>query len=206
MKLKVGDLELDSQTTRTAPGLPVCSESHAEPSQVSRGKQLFAICGAVASTVGLAAFIGTLVFSSWLVVLAGVSAFAAFGAFITYFLIGWEDASRRRRAGEGDGQARSDAVSRTRQKRLLHALDGHAPATVDALITQLGWREEVLLATLEVLIKAGEVEEDLDLETGIWTYGRTTRLLVDERPLNTLSLDERLEAIEHHHHNQKVKK
>jgi hypothetical protein len=201
MKLKIGDLELDSQSNiEFASRAPVDRVQAQLPSQSERAQQASAAFGACSAAVGLASFLGAIAATPWLGIVSGAAVLLSFGAFVNYFLIGHTagDSSSARTEIEDD-----EDLGRLRRERLLGALD--AQATVDELVDRLGWSEKVVLKTLQQLISRDEIEEDLALDTGVWTYRKRQLLLVEQRPLETLSLEDRIEAIQTTQHTSKVK-
>lgn len=77
---------------------------------------------------------------------------------------------------------------------VLRAL-GKDACTIDELALRLGWSERRTVEAVVNLIDAGQLEEDLDLESGHWFYARPS---ADARAIehSALSATERLQALE----------
>lgn len=62
------------------------------------------------------------------------------------------------------------AVIAERSRRVSAVLDQHGDLTFERLMAALRWTEGALLETLIAMKDAGQVVEDLDLDTGEWVY------------------------------------
>lgn len=99
----------------------------------------------------------------------------------------------------------SEVATERRMRLFLHLKQSNQPRTVESLRDDLGWTEEALLKALQGLLLQKRISEDLDLESGHWTYQLTdsTDVVLDLESASpttqlrhTLPLSERLEAIE----------
>lgn len=64
----------------------------------------------------------------------------------------------------------SPAVLAERSRRVQALLDDGRDHTFEQLLMALRWTESALLETLVTMKDAGQLVEDLDLETGEWVY------------------------------------
>lgn len=75
-----------------------------------------------------------------------------------------------------------DALASERSERLAgHLSERGAPASVEELMDELGWREEAVVRGLSAGVDRSLIEEDLDLDTGHWNYAAVPASS-DERP------------------------
>ncbi|RAL25503.1 hypothetical protein DL240_04650 [Lujinxingia litoralis] len=108
----------------------------------------------------------------------------------------------RRVAGSSPTTPAPSPIEIERRTRLLQHLNSVAePQTVEELQQSLGWTEEALIPTLEFLVTAQRLDEDLDLESGHWAYALPAPQVVldtevsSEVPAKALPITERAEAI-----------
>lgn len=95
------------------------------------------------------------------------------------------------------------AITIERRTRLLtHLQASGEPQTIEALQTSLGWTDEALLPTLADLVQAERIDEDLDMESGHWTYALPApRMVLDTEssptalPDHARPISERVEAL-----------
>ncbi|MFW5968645.1 MAG: hypothetical protein ACOCV2_14060 [Persicimonas sp.] len=201
MKLKVGDIEMDSQSgisfgEQPAPAVdkeasPPDEPDRKETSLMARlpdwPRRVYALAGvlALAAIFGFGQVYAALsdITSVWrltpLVPIPGLLAASAV-AF-------WRGATGAKRA-EGPPADHSD--------RLIEHLAGRLePASVEELVDELDWREQEVVRGLKAATERDLVVEDLDLDTGHWTY--TTSPRGDEKtPRRALPIDERAKRLE----------
>ncbi len=191
MRLKVGDVELDSESGVSFDGsagpTPAKREREiARPHEivVDAPPRAFWILGG--ASFGLATVVALLatVFQIWWLGLP-----ALFGLFITVAAV----AMGHRTAGRGQ----SGEVSGAHIDRVSVLVDRHEGIGVAELVRRSGLSEQDVARSLVELIERGEVEEDLDLDTGAWAYRKTTVLSGLQRR-ETLSAADRLTAIQEH--------
>ncbi len=111
--------------------------------------------------------------------------------------LGLEQVLRRRKGGDAQGPqpTASRAVLDERSRRIRRLMaEGGGEWTFELLQARLGWTEEAVASALKYLRDRGEVVEDLNLETGRWTY----RFGVGEKGALSsanMTLDDRLERL-----------
>lgn len=201
MKLKVGDIEMDSQSGISFGEQPTAAVDNEEspPDDPDREetspmarlpdwpRKVYALFGvlALAAIFGLGQVYAALgdTTSVWrltpLVPIPGLLAASAV-AF-------WRGATGAKRA-EGPPVDQTD--------RLTEHLAGRLePASVEQLVDELDWREQEVVRGLEAAIERDLVVEDLDLDTGHWTYTTAPRI-DDQTPRRALPIDERAKRLE----------
>lgn len=208
MKMKVGEIEFDSESTvsfggrESATGGPRGDLPSKAPTGEARfdridrrARRILALVGMLlAGVTGALALAGTLSGQVWLLGLAGFALLAATSCLVAYLGIGLKTFF----GSDESGAERADSpgeLGHERASRLSKVISDE-PVTVDRLLERTGWTEASLLPALARLVADGEVDEDLDLDTGAWTYRTASpELLTAEPPRHTLSLDDRIESI-----------
>ncbi|MFP4600946.1 MAG: hypothetical protein ACLFVJ_22030 [Persicimonas sp.] len=85
-----------------------------------------------------------------------------------------------------------DPLARRRSDTLAGHLSGRrAPASVEELMDELGWREEAVVRGLSAGVDRSLIEEDLDLDTGHWTYAATPASSEDRPARRAMPVEER---------------
>lgn len=84
----------------------------------------------------------------------------------------WRSGKRiRQLEAEPAREAIEEDVVAVRAERITAALSSYDdPLTVEAIEHNLGWTEVAVVTGLRSLVDQGNVVEDLDLESGLWTY------------------------------------
>ncbi len=99
---------------------------------------------------------------------------------------------------ESPGEAR-EALEH--MERLVGRLDEAAsPLTVEELQTRLDWSESKVVSTLKRAIDRGRVLEDLDVDSGHWTYQIDRSEALGDDVREALPVDERAERLESRDH------
>ncbi len=169
MKLRVGDIEMDSngEITFNHP-----SQSPVPPANKpaagltpARTSTLFAV--GLAFWAVAAALIGTFVVGpAW-----SLPTSVAFGCASWVF---WRKATRHGQGLSSGGATAADSanpVKRTRELRIEAMLSTEqSPVTIERIARGLGWTEGAVVDGLQGLVAKQRVVEDLDLESGDWTY------------------------------------
>lgn len=96
--------------------------------------------------------------------------------------------------GTADGDSEpasktSPTVLAERGRRIVALLGERGPLTFEAIVAELRWTQAAVLETLVALKGSGTIEEDLDLESGLWIYkpvlasavGTPGTLMLDDR-------------------------
>lgn len=213
MKLQVGDLQMVQGEGISVNGTPLVSAQSSQPTHGHRrpaqrdglrlGPLSFPrwsarVYGAIAALCVVMS-VGLLVTGvlTEIPLLAMLAVNALIGAVAAALLA--------RRAGKGTPVTRAppSAITIERRTRLLTHLKAHGkPQTIEALQAALGWTEQALLPTLADLVQAERIDEDLDLESGHWTYALPTpRMVLDtelaanQLPNHARPVTERVEAL-----------
>lgn len=85
-----------------------------------------------------------------------------------------------------------DALASERSERLTGHLSARsAPASVEELMDELGWREEAVVRGLSAGVDRSLIEEDLDLDTGHWTYTAAPASSQDRPARRAMPVEER---------------
>jgi hypothetical protein len=179
MKLRVGDIEMDSSTGiafASTPGsihagLHHPASGHEQPPDLLREIRLpalsapiwwgLAAVGALASASVIAVLVTGLVQNLFLAsVLPPLLSVAVGGAVMA------------RRAGVSGQPALASAELGALRATRITALLASAtePLTVERIATLLGWTEPAVVVGLGHLVREGRVQEDLDLASGHWVY------------------------------------
>lgn len=206
MKLKVGDIELDSspqpQQRRRDHQPP---ETSADPvrgalAQQQNRERLFGLILVAAALIGGAqVYLGRL--PAW-------GFFTMLGALVALNVI----ALKAQRALEPPAvepqlAAPAQALLQERRGRVLRAIAAMGPegAKFAELERALGWVEPVLAQTLSAMIASDQIEETLDVETGHWSYIISHEVILgwdeldDAADPSGLSLAQRLERTAEDH-------
>lgn len=192
MRLRVGDIEMDSETGVSFGGPPrVAPTAAVADADVSWSARLAAaprwvwaaVSVASASVVVLAALTAWAT-QVWVLVIPGLLC-------VRLCLYAAVLAAAPRRTIPNPATAGE-------LRDLMAAVSASGAATVDDLMGCLGWEERRVVAAIVGLVQRGELEEDLDVETGRWTY-RPTAVLSGVEARATLSAQDRLRAIETEH-------
>lgn len=206
MKLKVGDIELDS-----SPQPPQRRREHQPPAMSERPVQsalthgqtrgrLFGLILVAAALIGGAqVYLGRL--PAW-------GFFTVLGALVALNVI----ALKAQRALEPPAvepapALPAQALLQERRARVLRAIAAMGPegAKFAELERALGWVEPVLAQTLSAMIASDQIEETLDVETGHWSYIISHEVILGWDELeeaadpSVLSLAQRLERTAEHH-------
>lgn len=172
MRMRLGDMELDTASFDSLEEQPEVRVSLADDLRtLPQLPFVFASAFAIAAIAAL--ILGAWYFQLWWLLIPAPFA-ARFAAYS--LLMGIRPKVR-------NDHSRAD---------LLRALEG-STLTADALAGRLGWSERRTLQTLVPLIESGEVEEDLDLDSGRWFYRRAPA-----EPALPLPATDRLHALEAH--------
>lgn len=81
----------------------------------------------------------------------------------------------------------SPLVIAERSRRVTVVLNQLGQATYETVLKRLQWTDDALLETLVHMKDAGEVEEDLDLDTGEWIYKANVGEVLGALPAPSLS-------------------
>ena len=81
----------------------------------------------------------------------------------------------------------SPVVIAERSRRVTVVLNQLGQATYETILKRLQWTNDALLETLVHMKDAGEVEEDLNLDTGEWIYRATEGEVLGALPAPSLS-------------------
>jgi hypothetical protein len=202
VKLKVGDIEMDSTTGVSfdgAPASPVDNRSDYTSSSLQQRlpdwsrltyAALAALCiaacvGAVVATISLADNGSTF----WLLpTIPAPGLVFVTGLFVWGALVGDQQAAQ-----DGD----LDALAMQRCERIMaHLASRESPASVEQLIGELGWSEEAVVNGLDAGVRQDRIEEDLDLQTGQWGYAAASEQPGDSESRKVLPIDERAAQLE----------
>lgn len=86
-----------------------------------------------------------------------------------------------------------------RQRRLVNSLnEANSPLRVEDLQNRFGWSEKETVDALASLVEQGEIEEDLDPDTGHWVYelANEDRDALDQVDRRSLPVEERRTVLE----------
>lgn len=181
MKLRVGDIRMDSSEGMTfgeSPNAESGDDRAAPKQRLPRAALAAGALMGLAATIGL--IVGAVVWSQWFLLIP-VYFTGRFVAYTGLLAVG--------------PRAETQTFPARDVRAVLAALDGPTDRSADGLQRALGWTERRTVAALEAGVRRDLIEEDLDIETGIWIYRRPT-VLSSQPPLQTLSAADRLEAIE----------
>lgn len=180
MKLRVGDIEMDSEAGVTF------ARGNADPSRPAHdrecspyqllGMTLPALPAGVywgLSAIGLAAVVGSVA------LLPALLAQSVFLAMLLPPMLGLALGSAVIAQRAGSSARPSLALPEAHELRAtrIAALLSTAvsPLGVERIAAALGWTEDAVVTGLGVLIERERVREDLDLDTGHWVYALATR-------------------------------
>lgn len=206
MRMRIGDLEMDSSTGITVSGDSSSAEISAESSaeipaeiqaEVSKKREasmllsdmvavpqpLFLLAAFVATVAAVALTVFAIHQRLWLLLIPApfLLRFAGYAAIL---------GTRNLR----ESRPSVNQITDERRAELLTAIADRA-LSADDLARRIGWPEAQVLDALVALIEQGEIDEDLDVETGVWKYRRTVQL--DTTPERiALPARERLEALQ----------
>lgn len=192
MKLKVGDIELDS-------GAPAMASPRADASQAPPRHSALDHQRLVVVTL-----VGAALITSAQVLLGRLPAWGlliSLGALVVLCVaLPVMSRAKQVQAPTPNDEASSApaALCEERERRVLRAVEamGAAGASFRELELVLGWVEPVLAQTLSAMVAADQLEEALDLETGHWSYkiSQEVRFGWDEQEDDaSVSLAQRLE-------------
>lgn len=196
MKLKVGEIELDSGAPALAsPPAAQRASSQASPRRSALDHQRLVV---VVTLVGAAFITGAQVLLGRLPVWGLlISLGALVGLCVALPVMG---RAKQAQAPPPNDEASSApaALCEERARRVLCAVEAMGPtgASFRELERALGWVEPVLAQTLSAMVAADQIEEALDLETGHWSYkiSQQVRFGWDEQEDDaSVSLAQRLE-------------
>lgn len=177
VKLKVGDIEMDSRSGISFDNGPASSVP-ASPTPADKGsgvpliqrlpnwsRRTYMVLAVLALSATVASIVGALALAGggsafWL-----LPAIPVPGLLFATGLCAW-------RAATGiDTPDEVDALGQQRSDRLVEHLRGRqSPASVESLINEMGWSEEAVVHGLDAGVRREIIEEDLDVETGHWRY------------------------------------
>jgi len=170
-RIPVAELRVQTQgpgLVRATANVPARRESAdlrewAERSGVSAGAMVSA--GLVLAVVG---GLGALLFSPGFFGMMVLSSLFTVGGGLAFLGI----LKRKGRSEEPKAlpPASSATVIAERSRRVLALLERGGDHTFEQLMGQLRWTEAALLETLVAMKEAGQIVEDLDLDTGEWVY------------------------------------
>ena len=216
MKMQVGDLHMSQGEGISVQGTPIVSRhaiaatqnrssaAHSAPTNELRLGPLrlprwsattYAAIALLLAALSVALLVAGVVLEVPLFALAALNMFA--GA------LGSALIARQVRHSPAPSTGVPTALEIERRTRLLtHLKTLDAPRTVEALLSELGWTEQALLPTLADLVNAERIDEDLDLESGHWTYALPApRMVLDTEvsaralPDHARPVSERAEAL-----------
>ncbi len=210
MKLKLGDIEMDSESgisfgesaapvvaaqEQAQPVQPVERQSESEPRadevslierlpNWSRKTYLLVALVAAASAIGLGALAAGLAEAYG--AMRVVPLIPVPGLLVAAGVALWQAARTR-----ADSPS-VDALARERSDTIAGHLSGRdAPASVEELMDELGWREEAVVRGLSAGVDRSLIEEDLDLDTGHWTYAAAPASSEDRPARRAMPAEER---------------
>lgn len=212
MKLELGDIKMDSRTGISFGNQPEAERpASAQPVPETMGPQtspaakasllerlpdwsrlgyLMAAAVALGLALGLGAVSASLIetLPVWrfvpLVPVPGLMLAAGFGL--------WRAVIGARR----EATSAVSSLDRERSDRLAGHLAGRAEsASVEELAHELEWREEAVVRGLKAGVRRNLIDEDLDLDTGHWTY-EVSRISTESTvPQHALPVDERAKCL-----------
>jgi hypothetical protein len=137
-------------------------QSRLSPKTMVSGGLVLAAVGGLGALLLTPGFFGMMILSSMFTVGGGVA------------FLGVLKRKGRKEEPKALPPASSATVIAERARRVATLLDRGGDYTFERLLTQLRWTEPALLETLLAMKEAGQVIEDLDLDTGEWIYRSTT--------------------------------
>lgn len=201
MKLKVGDIEMDSESGVTfAHGHPPAAPSRPAHDRNSAPYQLLGVPVPAwpASVYWALSALGGTAFVGMVALLPALLAQSASLALCTLLppLLGLALGSAviARGAGRKRPALASPETHALRATRIAALLSTSAsPLGVERIAAALGWTEEAVVTGIGYLLARERVREDLDLDTGHWVYALRTR--ADGLAPAALPIRERQDAI-----------
>lgn len=196
MKMRVGDIEMSSDE-----GIQFGSPSpkaHLPPQTASTKSSIpalapttYALLGAIAAAVTTLSFIAAWVLALPVIYLAmPVLVFATFGLFAL--------ALYRHFSQPDDDAIDLSEVAIERRRRLFERLQkGDSPMTIEDLQSHFQWTDQALLEGLTALLKQERITEEIDLDSGHWTYAIAddSDWILGTEPAHALPAGERLDAL-----------
>jgi hypothetical protein len=99
------------------------------------------------------------------------------------------------RAAVGEAQHPEEEINRLADQRCAqiaaHLSERSSPASVEELMTEMGWSEEAVVDGLDAGVRQHRIEEDLDLDTGHWHYVASSPDVADPPTRKALPVGER---------------
>lgn len=176
MKLKVGDIEIDSRSgvliggsantsNRVQPGASPPSALEVLRAFTPRAYRIFGTLLGVVSLCAAAVVVPAVLQGSlpWLALLSLLpTSVAASSSFVVAHFV----SSLGLHPSARDVQLTAERASRVR----AHLLSASSAETVEEIARALGWSNEAVAAGLVELVARGQVAEDIDLDSGHWLY------------------------------------
>lgn len=202
MKLEVGDIKMDSEAgisfgphqPSTDPHTLTTSE-HVARRRAEEGVSI----GLIASIVASVGILGSWVVTTMVALeMLTPYALAIWGPVLGNCAALWWVTRHQRllRGAEVSGGERDEStreLSDARSARLIELIEAYPLGlTVDELVSTTGWREAAVLEGLEAAVARGQLEEDLDIDLGVWRYALTDRVILHDSSTDQLTLGERI--------------
>lgn len=210
MKMKLGDMEMDSQTgihyggnspiSPVAPPPETQLPAAAPPATSETDGSLPAWSRPVIKMAG----IGALVAATTLLVVAWAMGFllALFPMLVLFLIaIGTLWVGRRDDLFASDDDMAMSEVELERRKRVAALLQASKkPLSVEELQAQLEWTDQALLSTLQLMLRKELLKEDLDLDSGHWVYTLTSTdrspPALEEEESSSLTVSDQLKRLD----------
>lgn len=212
MKLKVGDIEMDSESGISFDGAQQSDSTDQFPQRsdsTDRLAQRSETTGSELSLDNLPSFPRPVYLAGGLLAL-GILAALTLG----YFLMAAASANAwlmllplpgllliggfcvRQYFRQEDPSDRAGQLDHRRAERIrTHLFEREEPASVEQLVDELGWREEAVVRGLKAGVDRKLLAEDLDIDSGHWTYEALASGGMQPSEAKALPIDERAERL-----------
>lgn len=203
MKMKIGDMEMSS-----AEGIRFgAPDKKLEVARLSPKKEaLLPEISQTQAVVAAAAAVGAILALLLAAVLLSTTLFLIPLPGLLLLTIGvFYAASRQEKKGLATSPDLSEVATERRLRLFQHLQKRGAPMTIEALQGELHWTREAIYSGLQGLLQQERITEDLDLETGHWVYELPSAVTLDFQDPQTLSLEDRIEALQQEHHSSERK-